>query len=64
MAGDLRVGISVESHSTRETAMKRGAMSLAPRLQPGDKKTGLNKEPFLTDLAGGWPNIFNAASVR
>jgi hypothetical protein len=25
---------------------------LAPRLQPGDKKTGIDKEPFLTVFVG------------
>jgi hypothetical protein len=36
----------------RAPAEEREAISLAPRLQPGDSQTEIGKEPFLTVLVG------------
>ena len=35
-----------------EVGRKREAISLTPRLQPGDQEIGIDKEPFLTVFVG------------
>jgi len=52
-AGSLEFSRTVKFFGKQQLAWGRGAISLTPWLQPGEKPTGIDQEPFLTVLLSG-----------